>query len=117
MRIEPNPDDPDSDAIQMIALCDKHRTVKTSALLIEPGDPRPAAKLGSDEEVDEKENPALRNLEARFFMYIDEETVCRQLKEDRLSVSDVYEYWKLKRHHVGGKPLISNPQDVILVSF
>ena len=116
MRIEPSTDNPDSDLIHMIALCNKHRTMKTEALKTgETSDSK--SKLSSDEEVDEKENPFLKNLESRFYMYIDEDAIAHQLKEDRLSVSDVYEYWKLKRHQLCGKPLIRSAQDEILVGF
>ena len=30
-------------------------------------------------------------------------------------VSDVYEYWKLKRHRRGGGPLLLNPHDELVV--
>lgn len=63
------------------------------------------------------DNQELTQLQENFFLFVDERSICEDLGLDRLTVSDVYEYWKLKRNSKGGAPLVRDPQDDIPISF
>ncbi|CAD6188399.1 unnamed protein product [Caenorhabditis auriculariae] len=102
MRIEQYPD-PENDGVQMIALCNKHDPKKKEESLL------PQA------ENDERESSDLRRLESFFYLYVDGEKVSDSINLNRAIGAEVYEYWKQKRLRKGGRPLLENPQDNIVI--
>uniref|UniRef100_A0A1I7XPP0 PHD-type domain-containing protein n=1 Tax=Heterorhabditis bacteriophora TaxID=37862 RepID=A0A1I7XPP0_HETBA len=74
-------------------------------------------QTASDDEYDVRGSETLRRLENNFYLYVEYEKISERLSIDPLVVSDVYEYWKLKRMDAGRKPLIRNPQDEIKIEI
>lgn len=72
----------------------------------------------------------LRELERNFYQYADLRTICSKVRGDKVTVSDVMEYWKMKRYAVlashgctllcgcrlagEGQALISEPFDITI---
>ncbi|GMT03860.1 hypothetical protein PENTCL1PPCAC_26034, partial [Pristionchus entomophagus] len=93
-------------SVEYVAYCKRH-TKERKKMDGASGNNKDTTKAAYQEREQRKEE-VLREFEDEFFLYVKHEDAAKRLSVRPLHASDVYEYWKLKRHENGGKPLITN---------
>lgn len=114
MRIEQGPED----EIKFITLCERHshNSHKEDDLAgdIRRIEGRTKPVNHSSDSIFSK-SEEVRRIEQHFYLFVNWEKISKRLGLDQMLVSDLYEYWKQKRHRNSGRALAKNAHDEIFV--